>query len=331
MLSNGEKLSFLMNWRIFYFMILSIGEAMFFTLLACLKPIPSLIDTTDTLTESHPEHTTPENGVNIFNYDGLERRFRIHIPEHLEEGAPLVVMMHGFTSSAQIIEGYSGMNSIADQHGFVVLYPQGTKDEWGNTFFNVGYDFHDSDSVDDIGFIHALIEYLQQSLNLSSRNVFSTGMSNGGDMSYMLACQSDVIRAIAPVSGCMMKHIYDNCTPTRAIPVLEIHGTLDEVTLVDGDIDNQEGWGAYMPLADTIQFWVNHNRLEFSEVINIDNVNTDDESTVVYHRYYSQTDNTEVWLYEVVGGGHDWPGAFGNQDIDSSALAWQFFSKYLID
>ena len=221
---------------------------MFFSiLLACSNPTSVTTDTADKTMEAQPELEAPENGVNTFEYDGLERRFRIHIPENLQQGASLVVVMHGFTSSARVIEGYSGMNSVADEHGFVVVYPQGTKDDWGNNFFNVGYDFHDSNGVDDIGFVHALIEHLQQSLNLSSRNVFSTGMSNGGDMSYMLACQSDVIRAIAPVAGCMMKHIYDSCTPTRPIPVLEIHGTLDDVTLVDGDIDNQEGWGAYMP------------------------------------------------------------------------------------
>ncbi|MEC7987529.1 MAG: PHB depolymerase family esterase [Myxococcota bacterium] len=302
---------------------------LFALLLACSKPASKTIDTTDEQVASQPSLTPPENGVNTFAYDGLERQFRVHIPNNLPADAPLVIVMHGFTSSAQIIEAYSRMNAVADEHGFVVAYPQGTKDASGNTFFNVGYEFHESNGVDDIGFLHALIEYLQQSLSLSSRNVFSTGMSNGGDMSYMLAFQSDVVRAIAPVAGCMMKHIYDTCTPTKPVPVLEIHGTRDSITLVDGDIENQEGWGSYMPLEDTIQFWVNHNQLELSDVVDIADTNTGDGSTVIHHRYYSQTGHTEVWLYEVVGGGHDWPGAFGNQDIDASSLAWQFFSRYL--
>ena len=67
----------------------------------------------------------------------------------------------------------------------------------------------------------------------------------------------------------MMKHIYDSCEPSRSIPVLEIHGTLDDVTLVEGDVDNSEGWGAYMPLNDTIAFWVSHNGLSESEVTDI--------------------------------------------------------------
>ena len=92
----------------------------------------------------------PVNGVNTFVHDDLEREFRLHIPPDPSPNAPLVIVMHGYTSSAQVIEGYSGMNTLADEHGFVVVYPQGTKDNWGNSFFNVGYDFHDSIAVDEL-------------------------------------------------------------------------------------------------------------------------------------------------------------------------------------
>ena len=273
----------------------------------------------------------PINGRNILLHDGVERSYRLHIPENVTENAPLVVVMHGYSSSASVIEEYSEMNRIADENGFVVVYPQGTKDDNGYHFFNVGYDFHSGVDVDDMGYIHALIDHMQETLSVSQQNVFSTGMSNGGDMSYMLACQSDKIRAIAPISGCMMKHLFDSCEPAQSIPVLEIHGTLDDVTLIEGDLENQGGWGAYMPLSDTIQFWVDHNELEQSETIAVANSNNSDGSTVMYHRYYSasSSNTAEVWLYEVVDGGHDWPGAFGNQDIDASQLAWDFFSLYL--
>ena len=69
-------------------------------------------------------------------------------------------------------------------------------------------------------------------------------------------------------------------------------------------------------------------RTQLSEVIDIEDNNASDGSTVRYHRHYSIATTTEVWLYEVVGGGAT-AGAFGNQDIDSSRLAWDFFSQYL--
>ena len=103
------------------------------------------------------------------------------------------------------------------------MYPQGTEDNWGYNFFNVGYAFHSSMDVDDIGYINALIRYLQLSLQLSSTNVFSLRMSNGG-MSYLLACENDKIRAIAPIAGTMLQHFYETCSPSTTMPVLEVHG-----------------------------------------------------------------------------------------------------------
>ena len=78
----------------------------------------------------------PKNGSNIFIHDNLQRQYRVHIPENLPSNAPLVIVMHGYTSSAEVIEGYSKMNDIADENGFVVAYPQGTKDGWGNSFLS---------------------------------------------------------------------------------------------------------------------------------------------------------------------------------------------------
>ena len=304
---------------------------LFAILAACSFDGDAKKDAENPTEDTQVSEDTLQNGRNMLLHDDVERSYRLHIPENVLEDAPLVVVMHGYSSSARVIEEYSEMNRIADENGFVVVYPQGTTDDGGYNFFNVGYDFHSAVEVDDLGYIHALIEHLQETVSVSQKNVFATGMSNGGDMSYMLACQSDKIRAIAPISGCMMQHLFDSCEPLQSIPVLEIHGTLDDVTLIEGDLDNQGGWGPYMPLSDTIQFWVDHNQLEQSETIDIEDTNGSDGSTVVYRRYYSSnsSNTTEVWLYEVIGGGHDWPGAFGNEDVDASQLAWDFFSMYL--
>ena len=64
-----------------------------------------------------------------------------------------MVVIHGYTSAAKYIMDYSKMNDIADREGFVVVYPQGTLYLGGNTFFNVGYDFHIDSSVDYLAFI----------------------------------------------------------------------------------------------------------------------------------------------------------------------------------
>ena len=114
-----------------------------------------------------------------FYYGDVDRQYYLYIPTTIEPESPLVFVFHGFTSSAENIMEYSGMNEIAETNGFAVCYPQGTTDNNGNTFFNVGYSFHWNQTVDDVGFIIALAEHLQAHYNLSTINTFSTGMSNG--------------------------------------------------------------------------------------------------------------------------------------------------------
>ena len=170
-----------------------------------------------------------------FSHDGLSREYYLYIPDSLVAGAPLLFVFHGYSGSANGIMNYSGLNQIADENGFVVCYPQGLIDDWDYAFWNVGYDWHVDETVDDVGFSTSLAQYLQTEYNLSAHNTFSTGMSNGGDMSYLLACQaSDVFKAVAPVAGCMMTWLYNSCAPVNPIPVFEIHGTDDDVTWWDG-------------------------------------------------------------------------------------------------
>ena len=60
----------------------------------------------------------------IFSHNGLERSYHLHIPQDLEDKAPLVVVIHGYTSAAENIMSYSKMNEVADREGFAVIYPQ---------------------------------------------------------------------------------------------------------------------------------------------------------------------------------------------------------------
>jgi polyhydroxybutyrate depolymerase len=138
-------------------------------------------------------------------HQGLEREYLLYAPTGAKSEAPLVVVMHGYTSNMHDIASYVGMNGLADEHGFLVAYPQGTEDSDGNNFFNVGYDFHSSSNVDDVGFVRVMVEEINSLYRLNKDAVFATGMSNGGDMSFLLACEaSDLFRAVAPVAGSMM-------------------------------------------------------------------------------------------------------------------------------
>lgn len=264
-----------------------------------------------------------------FYYGDIDRQYFLYIPTSVEPESPLVFVFHGFTGSAEGIMEYSGMNEVAEINGFAVCYPQGTTDDYGNTFFNVGYSFHWNQTVDDVGFVIALAEYLQSNFNLSSVNTFSTGMSNGGEMSYLLACESpNYFRAVAPVAGTMMQSWYDTCDPELPTPIFEIHGTNDDITLWDGDLQDLGGWGPYMGINDIIELWRNINLTESVVYDTLPDLNQEDASYVTTEKYQNGINGNEVWLYKVIGGAHDWPGASGNMDINASELIWQFFDRF---
>ena len=266
-----------------------------------------------------------------FFIGGQERQYYLYLPDGISDDAPLVFVLHGYSGDALGIMNYSGMNQVADDNGFAVCYPQGLSDDWDYNFWNVGYDWHEYETVDDVEFLTELAEYLRGEYDLSRDHVFSTGMSNGGDMSYLLACEaSEIFRAIAPVAGCMMTWIYDSCDPIDPTPVFEIHGTDDDVTWWEGaDEIFNDGWGPWESVDTTFNFWIQLNGCTDFTIDTLPDINTSDGSYVISHKNTNGVNNNEVWLYEVVNGGHDWPGAYGNMDINSSEEIWNFFTNFI--
>jgi Poly(3-hydroxybutyrate) depolymerase len=240
---------------------------------------------------------------------------------------------------------YSGMNAVADREGFMVIYPQGTTDSEGNTFFNVGYEFHKDSTIDDVSFIRDLFVSLSEEYGLKRKQGFATGMSNGGDMSYLLACTSaDLFRAVAPVAGSLMAKTKEICNTQSIVPIFEIHGTGDQITLFDGDMENKGGWGAYYDLPSTINFFADAYNLDKRSTKIIAKKGEGSEYDIYLQRHWSQNSDDEVWMYEIVEGRHVWPGfkihwwenpifwyyfGSGNEDINASEEIWRFFKRYL--
>ncbi len=182
-------------------------------------------------------------------HDGLQRNYRLHLPTgySADQEYPLVFNLHGFTSDALQQEFYSGMNAVADTAGFIVCYPNGVNNAW-----NVGWSF--GSTADDVGFIENLIQELAENYGIDTTRVYSCGMSNGGFMSYRLACElNDRIAAIASVTGGMFSGYLPQCEPGRPVPILEIHGTADDVVPYDGTPN------VNAPVETTVNFWADNN------------------------------------------------------------------------
>ena len=279
--------------------------------------------------------------VQTFLSGGLEREYMLYIPQSAEKNSPLMFMLHGLGSTHTIIMNYSQMNQVADKHGFVVCYPQGIRGaentrhtKKGTPFWNVGYETHKNETVDDVSFIKSLAIYLQQEYNLDPEKTFCAGMSNGGDMSYLLGCEApDIFKAIAPITGCMMGWIYESCNKNNPVPVFQVHGTADKTTYYDGDVDNRDKWGVYMGVETTINFWVDRNECKEVNIDTLPDIDRNDGSIVITEKYTGGRNNNEVWFYKVINGDHEWPPGWpvksGNGDLNTSEEIWKFFQHFI--
>ena len=260
-------------------------------------------------------------------HDGLDREYILYIPDSYDPTtpAPLVLSFHGFTSNAQLNFSFTRFSAIADAEGFILIHPQGELFN-GITHWNVG-GFTIGSTVDDVGFVAALLDDVSNSYSIDQERIYSTGMSNGGYMSFLLACQlSDKIAAIASVTGSMTPQTFNNCDPQHPTPVLQIHGTADDVVPYNG------GPVWTLPIDEVLEYWVNYNNSTSAPTIsNVADTNTSDGSTVEYILYGEGENCVTTEHFKIFNGGHDWPGAWGNMDINASEEVWKFFSQYTIN
>ena len=264
-------------------------------------------------------------------HDGLSRNYILYVPDTYQAGtpAPLVMNFHGYTSDANAQMFYGDFRKIADTAGFLLVHPQGTR-YLGNTHWNVG-GWTNGSTVDDVGFVDALIDSLSVEYSIDPKRVYSTGMSNGGYMSYLLACQlSHKIAAIASVTGSMTTEIYNSCDPKHPTPIMQIHGTADPVVPYNGN-----AWSKSM--ADVMSYWIRFNACDPTPTIfRVPDINMSDGSTAEQFVYSSGNNGVTNEHFKVTNGAHTWPGTnFSspgtNQDFNASLEIWKFFARYDID
>jgi len=259
---------------------------------------------------------------------GVYRNYRLYVPA-IYTGAtarPLILNLHGYTSSANAQQLYSNFMPIADTANFLMVFPNGTKDGSNQPFWNAGIS---SVLVNDIAFLSALIDSLDLTYNINLNRVYSTGMSNGGFMSHTLACElSNRITTIASVTGSIFTTQFGtNCNPTRPVPVMQIHGTNDPTVPYAGS-------STMMPIDSVVKYWVTKNNCNpVATFSNVPNTSVTDGCTAEHYRYLNGTSASSVELYKIIGGTHTWPGfPFGgvgtNLDINASKEIWRFFNKY---
>lgn len=257
-------------------------------------------------------------------HKGLTREYSIYIPADYDgtTSVPILFNFHGGNGVIASWQKTADMRSIADTANFILVYPQARQDPSDGNSLN--WLPKTPGTFDDVPFISALIDTIASSYLIDQNRIYACGYSLGGEFSYELACKlNSRIAAIGAVARTMQGNPDSYCTPTLPIGVLTILGTDDFISPYDGLIFG--GIEFYISAAETHSYWAAHNNCgptaTFSTV----------SPSVERYRWSTAAGCTYVEELKVLGGGHDWPGSFGNMTIDASTEIWQFVSKFDIN
>ncbi len=275
---------------------------------------------------SGPSSATPQgftvgSTAHSISAGGLDRSYRVYVPAGLPPAAPLVVMLHGGFGSADQAEQAYGWNQLADREKFVVAYPDGVGRAWNSLGGCCGRPARQG--IDDVGFIAAVVDEVAANVSVDRARIYATGISNGGMMSYALACGTDVFAAIGPDSATQL----DPCAAPRPTSVMAIHGTADRLIRYDGEPGVGVAHIDGPPVPDVNAFWRNVDRCANPTVTATGAVTTSTADCA---------DGRGVTLITIDGAGHQWPGSQPVREgadppsdaLDATTTLWAFFAAH---
>jgi len=269
-------------------------------------------DGSTTSASTSPTSTSTTSTSTTVEIDGdgplAGRPFDVFVPTTYDgtSDVPLVVMLHGYTASGALQESYFGVQPLAEELGFLYVHPDGTADPRGNRFWNAtdaccnlaGAD------VDDVAYLSALVAEVQRRYRVDPKRIFFVGHSNGGFMSYRMACERpDLIAAIASLAGATFAEA-GVCHPSEPVSVLQVHGTADNVIPYDGGAIRDN---AFPSAATSVGTWAGYDGCtgelaSTGTTIDLDSSIDGEESSV--EAFTACPDGVAVELWTIDGGTH---------------------------
>ena len=262
------------------------------------------------------------------NYAGELREYKLYLPINYDGSTPLplVFNFHGGGGDIASQIAIADMRPIADTADFIIVYPQALPDP--NDGGSTNWLHKDPTNVDDVFFVDAMIDAIDLSYAIDLQRIYACGYSLGGEFTYELACRlNDRIAAIGVVARTMGTAAFNQCAPSHPTGILTILGTDDQISPYEGLTFN--GIQYYLSADEMHDYWASYNNTDNQpSVVQLPNTNSSDGSQVECYTWENGDNCSTVKHLKVIGGGHDWPGSFGNMDIDASVEIWNYVSKF---
>ena len=255
-------------------------------------------------------------------HDNVNRNYLVYIPDSYDSEIdyPLMFVFHGFGGIATQFINNADMRDLAESNNFIVVYPQGLDLGGTGSHWNCSNPSADNKSdVDDIGVIENLIDQLILDYPvIDSKRIYAAGYSNGGFMSYYLACNSKKFAAIGSVAGTMLDDSYQSCNANFPTAMINIHGTNDFDVPYDGNT-------YYPSIPEVVDWWKNFNNTPNEDLL------TNQDGSIEQYKYYNDAGDIYVEHIKIIGGEHYWDDKLNYDGKNTSGLIWDFVSSYNID
>jgi len=227
------------------------------TTTATSPPTTQVVESTVVESTVAPSTAAPTTTVDPQAF--ADRPYEVFVPSGYSAAtaAPLVILLHGYGASGLIQEFYFNLQPQAEARGFLYVHPDGTKNQLDRAFWNATDGCCDNtQSVDDSAYITFIIDRVSAAYNVDPARVYLVGHSNGGFMSYRMACDhADQVAAIVSLAGATFEDA-SKCAPSEPVSVLQIHGTSDETIRYEG---GSTPVGSYPSAESTVAEWSDYN------------------------------------------------------------------------
>jgi polyhydroxybutyrate depolymerase len=267
------------------------------------------------------QHSQAGDTSYILLDQGQQRTYSLHTPPSYQPGQPmpLVLAFHGSGQQGKEMAAQTGLNQLADQQGFLVVYPNGLRQKW-----NVS----GMEAEDNVAFVPALINHLKQRRTIDAQRIYAVGLSNGGFLVQKLACQQpNEIAAFATVAASLPIQFQTQCQSRTPIALLMINGTADPIVPWQGGAPPQVHVGRNLsipPIPQVADFWQHHNLCSARPTMK----QPSDRLEIFSYQNCQQA--SEVTLIALKGAGHIWPGGAQGQSpyLNATQTVWDFFQRH---
>jgi polyhydroxybutyrate depolymerase len=221
---------------------------------------------------------------------------------------PLLVLLHGYSATGYLEESYLQLHTLVDEHGVLLAAPDGTTNPMGYQFWNAMdacCDYYHT-GVDDVGYVSGLIDEIAATYNVDPKRIYVMGHSNGGWMSYRMACdRADKIAAIVVLAGATWKDP-SRCAPTHAVSVLHIHGDQDAEVIYAGGVNTAAEDAQYPGAMESVSDWAAYDHcgstFTMGASLDLDTALAGAETTVAKRDGCPPGVGLELWT--IMGGTH---------------------------